>query len=139
MKPQNQPPTQQAIKTKTPSTKPSITGGIFSILALIVAGIAHFLTHAESRTNTEVTTPFGKVDDGPVADIAEKSVTGILSMPFIVVAVLFAIIAIIFTLIRLRKVKVTGLVFSLIWLGLSIWAIVIASGAMQVISADPVS
>lgn len=135
MKPQNTTQAKQA--AKTPSTKPSIAGGIFSILALLLAGIAHFLTHAEARTHTEVTTAVGKVDSGPVADIASKSVTGILSMPFIVGGVLFALIALLLTLVRLGKVKSTGLAFSLIWIAISVWAIMIAFGALDTLKADP--
>lgn len=130
-------PTNQPV-AKKPSTKPSITGGIFSFLALISSGIAHFLTHSEARSETEVTTAFGKVDSGPVAEIASDSVTGILSMPFIVGAVFFAGIAILFTLLRLRKVKATGMVFSILWIAICVWAVAIAFGAFDVIKADPV-
>lgn len=130
-------PTITQSEVKKPSTKPSITGGILSILALLSAGIAYFLTHAEDRSHTEVTTAVGKVDSGPVADIASQSVTGILSMPFVVVAVVLALGAIVFTVLRLRRVKAGGFIWSVIWVLLSVWAISIASGALNVLKADP--
>jgi hypothetical protein len=133
MQPQNIPPNKQP--TKAPSTKPSITGGVFSFLALIAAAVAHFLSHADARTHTEVTTAVGKVDSGPVADIASKSIAAVLSLPFIVGGVTFGLIAIIFTLLRLRKVKTTGLVVSLLWILISVWAISIAFGALTVFKA----
>lgn len=133
------PNTPQQNVPKVPSTRPSIAGGIFSILALMSAGIAHFLTHSESRTHTTVTTAVGTVDSGPIAHAASKSVTGILSMPFIVVAILFALLALLFTVIRLRKVKAGGMVWSLIWIGLSIWSFMLASGALNTLKANPAS
>ena len=136
MKPQN---LQQAPQPpKRPSTKPSITGGIFSILALLSAGIASFFAYPNpERTHTEVTTVAGTVDSGPLADIASQSVGAVLSLPFIVGAVVFGLIAIVFTVLRLWKVKLIGLIFSILWLGLAIWAISIAIGALNVNKADP--
>lgn len=133
MKPENV--TQNPLKQ--PSTKPSIAGGILSILALLSAGIAHFLTHSESRSTTEVTTAVGKVKSGPVADAASNTVTGILSMPFSVVAILLGGLALLFTALRLRKVRVSGWVWSIIWILISIWAISIAIGAISLLKADP--
>lgn len=124
---------------KQPSTKPSITGGILSILSLISAGIAYFLTHSESRSKTEVTTAVGTVDSGPLAEIASDSVTGILSMPFIVVAVVLALLAILFTVLRLHKVKTAGWIMSILWIGLSVWALMAAVNALQVIQYHPTS
>lgn len=131
------PNTTKQTPPKAPSTKPSIAGGVLSILALASAGIAHFLTHSESRTHTTVTTAVGKVDSGPVADIASKSVTGVLSMPFIVVAVCLGLLAILLTVIRIRKVKAGGLFWSIAWILLSVWSIAIASGAMNTLKANP--
>jgi len=133
MQPQNTSSTKQPVKV--PSTKPSITGGIFSFLALVSSGIAHFFAHADARSHTEVTTAVGKVDSGPVADVASKSISAILSLPFIVGGITFALIALIFTLIRLRKVKTSGLVLSLLWILISIWAIAIAAGALSTFQA----
>lgn len=137
MKPQNTQQTPQP--AKAPSTKPSITGGILSVLALLSSGIANFFAYADAngRTHTEVTTAVGTVDSGPVAHIASRSVSAIISLPFIVGAVVFALTAIIFTLIRLRKVKATGLVLSVVWIVLSVWAIVVAIGALDTFRATP--
>jgi hypothetical protein len=137
MQPQNIPPTKQPVKV--PSTKPSITGGVFAFLALASSGIAHFLAHADARSHTEVTTAVGKVDSGPVADVASKSISAVLSLPFIVGGITFALIALIFTVIRLRKVKTSGLVLSLLWILISIWAIAIAAGALSTFQAHPSS
>ncbi|MGH7241080.1 MAG: hypothetical protein ACREGB_02160 [Candidatus Saccharimonadales bacterium] len=124
---------------KPPSTKPSIVGGIFSILALMSAGVAHFLTHSESRSHTTVTTAVGTVRSGPIAHAASKTVTGILSLPFIVVAICFALLALLLTMIRLRKVKVAGLFWSIVWVLLGIWSISLAVGALTTLKAHPAS
>lgn len=121
---------------KTPSTRPSIAGGIFSILALLSSAIAYGLTHAESRSKTEVTTPVGKVTDGPVADAASNAVTSVLSLPFIAGATLFGLIALLFTLLRIRKVKTPGLIISIIWIALVFWALFIAFGVLSGMKAD---
>lgn len=119
------------------SHKPSITGGVLAVLALVSAGISHFLTHAESRSTTEVTTPVGTVDSGPVADVASNSITGVLSMPFIVVAITLGLLSLLFTVLRLRKVKTAGLLMTIVFAVLAVWAITIAIGAMDTLKADP--
>ncbi len=132
MKPENTPQ-----NTKKPSTKPSITGGVLSIIALASSGIAHFLTHSEDRSTTTVTTAVGTAKDGPIADAAGNAVTGVLSVPFSVLAIFLALLALIFTVIRLGKVKAGGMVWSVIWILLSVWAISVAIGAIGVLKADP--
>lgn len=114
-------------------------GGVFSILALIGAGIAHFLTHSESRSHTTVTTAVGTVSNGPIAQVASKSITGILSLPFIVGAICFALLAMLLTVLRLRKVKAGGLFWSIVWILLSIWSISLAAGALSTLKAHPAS
>lgn len=128
---------QQETQTKKPSTRSSITGAVVSLLALASAGIAHFLTHSDSRTTTEVTTAVGTVNSGPVADVASDSISGVLSMPFIVIAVVLAGLSLLFTVLRLRKVKAVGLVVSVIWIVVAIWAVMIAFGALETLRADP--
>ena len=133
MKPDNTPQNVQ----KAPSTKPSIAGGVLSILALLSAGIAHLLTHAKSHTT--VTTAVGKVDSGPIANGAGNAVTGVLSMPFAVGAILFAMLAILFTVIRFGKVKAGGMIWSIIWILFSVWAFKVAVGVFSILKANPSS
>lgn len=129
--------------TQSPTQKPkshrsSITGGIFSILALISSGIAYGLRNSDSRSTTEVTTPVGTVSDGPVADAASGAVTGILSFPFIIGAILFGLLALLFTFLRLRRVKTAGIILSIIWIAIAVFAIYTAIGVFDGMRADPV-
>lgn len=127
----------QPIPSKPKSSRPSIAGGILSVIAMISSGIAYGLRNSDSRSTTEVTTPVGVVNDGPVADAASGAITGILSFPFIIIAILFGSLALLFTLLRLRKVKAVGIIFSIIWIILSVLAIYIAIGVFDGMRADP--
>lgn len=129
--------TPQAQNVKKPSTRASIAGGVLSILALLSSGIAHLLTHSEDRSTTTVTTAVGTTKDSPVADAAGNAVTGILSMPFSILAIFLALLALLFTALRFGKAKGAGLFWTLVWIGLSIWAISVAVGAISLLKADP--
>lgn len=126
----------QTQATKSLKKKPSITGGILSVLALVSAGIANLFVRANYEAPTETTTVAEKAGEA-VANGTVKTLGVLFGMPFIVLAVIFAIIAIIFLLVRLGKVKATGLVWTIIWIGLSVWAITLAFSALNLIKATP--
>ncbi len=58
-------------------------------------------------------------------------------MMFIVGAIVFALLALLFIILRLRNVKVSGLIFSIIVGALSIWSMVVSIGLMSLLKADP--
>lgn len=133
-----QQPVPVAPVAKKPSTKPSITGGVFSILALIAAGIANFLTHPPLEQDPSLTTTSQKVGEA-VGNGTITVLASLLSMFFIVGAVVFALVAVIFTLLRVTKIKAVGWVFTIIWLILSVWSVVIVFGALDALKANPAS
>lgn len=121
MKPNNQ--TQSSVKQ--PSTKPSITGGVLAILALLSSGFAHLILALNSSSKTSPEAAHGAVEKAGVA-VSNGSFTAlavVISTPFAFVGVGLGLIALIFTLIRLGKVKAGGLLFSVLWIILAAWAI----------------
>ena len=134
MEPQN----TQTKPIKKRSTKPSITGGVFSILALILSAIGNGLVHARYKSPTEVKTISEKAGE-VVADGTTRTLGVIFGVPCLVGGMTLAGIAIIFTLVRLRRVKASGFIVSALWIALSIWAIMIAIGAFSLIKAHPAS
>lgn len=119
------PNTQTQNTTKQPSTKPSITGGILSILALLSSGFAHLILALNSSSKTSPEAAHGAVEKAGVA-VSNGSFTAlavVISTPFAFVGVGLGLIALIFTLMRLGKVKSSGLMFSILWIVLAVWAI----------------
>lgn len=119
------------------SHKGSITGFVLSLISLMFSGLANFLIHMK-YTPTGPTT--GSVDRevGHAVATGTTTVLGtLLSVPFLVGAIVLAIVAVIFVLVRLRKVKVGGAIFSAISIALSVWSFVIAIGLFDSIKADP--
>lgn len=131
-----QQPVPVAPVTKKPSTKPSITGGVFSILALIAASIANFLTHPPLENDPSLTTTSQKVGEA-VGNGTITILASLLSMFFIVGTVVFALVAVVFTLLRVTKIKAVGWIFTIIWLVLSVWSVVIVFGALDALKANP--
>jgi len=130
----NQP---MATPVKKVSHKPSITGIILALLALLSSGIANFFIHMK-YTPTGPTT--GSVDREVGHAVATGTTTvlgAIFGVPFMVGAIVLGLIAVVFIVIRLRKVKVAGAILSVIALGLAFWAISISIGLFDLIKAQP--
>jgi len=136
MQPNTQNPQTTAKPVKKPSTKPSITGGVLSVLALIVAAIGSALVNSKYKSPEPVTTAAEKAGEA-VASGTWRVLTTIFSIPLIVAAVGLALLAIVLTVIRLGKVKAAGWILSILWIVLSIWAIKIAYAALMVVKASP--
>lgn len=119
---------------KKPSHRASIAGGILSVLALMMSGLAHIMLRLEPEHTTQATTAAEKAGQA-VADGTAKALFTILSMPFTIAGGLLGLLAIIFTLIRLPKVRVVGLILSVVWLALAAWAIWAAFGALEMVKA----
>lgn len=122
---------------KKPSTRASITGGILSVLAFLSSGIATILVHLDTTSKGAVHNDLEKAG-GAVADGISAALFAVLSVPFAVGGIIFGILAVIFTTLRLGKVKVPGLIFSIVFIGLSLWAFVTAVSVFDMIKADPV-
>lgn len=106
---------------KKSSTRASITGGILSVLSLLISALGYAFAQADFKTvqNAHGVT----VKSDVVTQATGRTFSVIMSLPFLVAGMMLAGLAIIFTIIRLRKVKTTGLLISVLWLALSVWAI----------------
>lgn len=132
MKPNTQTTNTQV---KTPSKGSSKTGAILSVIALVLAAIGSGLIHADYRTKEPLSTTAEKAGDA-VASGTLHVFSSLIGVPFLAIGIFLGLLAIIFVVLRLRKVQTGGLLFSVLWLALSAWAIKIAIAAFQVISAN---
>jgi hypothetical protein len=131
---------QQNTKTpdvpiKKPSTGSSKTGAILSILALAFSAIGSALVNSKYKSAETVTTAADKAGEA-VASGTWRVLATIFSMPLLIAGICLGGLAILFTLIKLRKVKATGWVVSVIWIAIGAWAIQLGIAAFQVISAN---
>jgi hypothetical protein len=131
MKPNTQ--TQNTV-SKKPSTGSSKTGAILSVLALILSAMGSALVHSKYKADVPINTVAEKAGEA-VTSGTWRVLATIFSIPLLIGGLLLGGLAILLTLIRLGKVKVTGLLFSVLWIFLGVWAIKIAIDAFQVIKA----
>src|SRR5690606_12314624 len=120
---------------KKPATGSSKTGAVLSILALIVVSIGAALIHWKYQPEQAATSTAEKAGEA-VASGTWSVLTALFGMPLLVLGIGLALLAICMTVIRLRKARGGGLVFSLVWLFLAGWAIKLAADAFSLISAN---
>ena len=131
-----QPDTQtQKVSIKKPSAGSSKTGAILSVLALAFSAMASALVHSKYEAEVPVTTASEKAGEA-VASGTWRVLATLFSMPLLVAGIVLGTLAIVLTVIKLRKVKAVGLLFSVLWIILGAWAIKIAVSAFQLISAN---
>lgn len=119
------------------SHKGSITGFILSLVSLMFSGLAYFLMNMK-YTPTGPTTGSIEAEAGHAVATGTTTILGtLLGVPFLVGAIALAIVAVIFVLVRLRKVKVGGAIFSAVAIAISVWSFMIAIGLFDTIKADP--
>lgn len=134
--PASAPPATTPVAKKA-SHKPSITGFVLTLVSLLFTALANFSIHAK-YTPTGPTTGSAEAEVGHAIGTGTTTVLGSLfGMMFIVGAIVFALLALLFIILRLRNVKVSGLIFSIIVAGLSIWSMVVSIGLMSLLKADP--
>jgi hypothetical protein len=133
MKPTNQTPNTQ---TKAPSNGSSKVGAVLSIVALILSAIGYGLIHADYSTKEPLNGTAEKAAD-KVASGTVHVYSSLIGVPFLVVGIFLGLLAIVFIVFRLRKIKTAGLMFSIVWFFVSVWAIKIAIAAFSVIKAHP--
>lgn len=132
----NTPPTQSQPKV---SHKGSITGFVLAVVSLISSGIANLAIHAKYSPTGPTT---GSVDRevGHAVATGTTSILGaIFGMPFIVLSIVLGLTSLVFIVLRFRKVRIGGLVFSIIAILLVVWSFNIAIDALDVIKAKPVA
>jgi hypothetical protein len=121
-------------QVKQASTGSSKTGAILSVVALILSAIGYGLIHADYKTKKPLNGAGEKAADA-VASGTAHVYSSLIGVPFLCVGIVLGLIAVLLTLLRIRKVKAAGLVFSVVWILISVWAIKIAIAAFSVIKA----
>jgi hypothetical protein len=129
-------PASQPVKA---SHKASITGFILALLSLASSGIAHLLIFAQYTPNGPTNGSIDKQVGNAIATGTTTLLGAIFGMGFIVASFVFAFVAVLFILLRLRKVRVAGLLFSIVAILIIVWSISISLGALDVIKAHPAS
>lgn len=125
-----------SVPAKKPSHRTSITGGVFAILSLIASSIGSAMIRTDFRPEHVANNTASKVD-AVVTTTTVHVTASLLAVPFLVGGIVLALLAILFTLIRLRKVRAGGLLFSLVWLALSAWSLQLAIHAFNLLKANP--
>lgn len=127
-------PTPAPVKV---SHKPSITGIVLAILSLILSGLGNFLITMK-YTPTGPTTGSVESEVGHAVGTGTTAVLGaLLGVPFLVGGLVIAGVSILFILFRLRKVRIAGLLLSIVAVLLVIWSVSIVLGAFELIKAQP--
>lgn len=131
----NTTPGAKAPQPKQVSNRASIAGGVLSIIALILSAIGSGLIHSNIKTDA---TGYDKATQvaTAAADTTVSVTVKLIGVPFISFGIFLALLAILFTVLRLRKTKSGGLVLSVLWIILSVWAIKLAVAAFSLIKAD---
>ncbi len=128
----------QNIVSKKPSSGSSKTGAVLSVIALIFAAIGSALIHSKYKPVEAVTTTAQKVDVA-VAGGTWHVLATLFGVPLLAIGICLGLLAILVTVVRLRKVKAGGFIFSVLWILLGIWAIKISTAAFKLISAHRVN
>jgi hypothetical protein len=131
------------MKNNNPATAPkashkgSITGFVLALISLFSSGIGHLLVHAKpelaSSTNNDINVKVGNA----VSTGTTKVVGTVLGVPFSVLGITLAIIAVLFVVLRLRKVRTGGFVFSALTIFIAIWSLKISIAVFELIKAHP--
>lgn len=123
-----------ASQVKEPSHRASVTGGVLSIISLVLSAIGSGLVHANIKTNASGYDTVTKATTA-AADTTVNATVKLIGVPFLAVGIFLAVLAVIFTVIRISKAKNGGLVFSVIWILVAVWSFKIATAAFSVIKA----
>jgi hypothetical protein len=118
------------------SHKASTTGLVLAILSLISSAIGNAFIRAKYKPTGGNTTVNEKVGNA-VAGGTTHLLGIIFGVPLLIGGITLAIISVIFTLIRLKKVRVGGLILTILIILLAIWSFSIAIGAFDLIRARP--
>lgn len=129
-------PNTQTPQVKQASSGSSKTGAVLSVIALMLSAIGYGLIHADYKTKQPLNGTAEKVADKAASGTAHVF-SSLIGVPFLVVGIVLSILAVIFVVIRLGKVKGGGLLFSVVWILISVWAFRIAIAAFSVIKAHP--
>ncbi len=107
---------------------------MLSLLALFFSGVGSFLINVRYDSATANNSTAEQVGDKAASGLLHV-VSVLMGVPFLIAGIILAGVAILMTIAKLRKVKVTGVIISALWLGLSVWAVKIALVAFDLIRA----
>ena len=123
---------------KKPSRRASVVGITLALFSVALSGIGNFLITAEPNTQPSPTASQVENQVGQaVADGTLNTLGTLFAVPLLVGGFVFGFIAIVFILLRLRKVRVIGAIFSIIAILLVVWSYSIAINAFDLIKATP--
>jgi hypothetical protein len=128
-------PPAPAAPAKKSSHNPSVTGIVLAGISLGLSAFGNLLVHAHA---TKRDTPTIDQKVGQAVDNGVSHVLGaIFGVPFLVGGITFAIISAILLALRLRKIKATGIVLTILAVLIIIWSFSIAIGGFDYIRAKP--
>lgn len=126
---------QVAADHKKVSHTPSVTGIVLAAISLMLSSIGNALVHAHAPSRN---TPTLDEKIGQAVDNGTTHVLGALfGVPFLVGGITLAIISGIFLALRMRKIRATGMIFTLIAVLVIVWSFSIAVGGFDYIRAKP--
>jgi hypothetical protein len=128
-------PPASAAPVKKNSHNPSVTGIVLAGISLGLSAFGNLLVHAHA---TKRDTPTIDQKVGQAVDNGVSHVLGaIFGVPFLVGGITLAIISAILLALRLRKIKATGIVLTILAVLIIIWSFSIAIGGFDYIRAKP--
>lgn len=122
-------------KPKKVSHLASIIGSILAVISLLLSGFAYALVHLNDGSHAPTDGDINKQVGHAVDTVTTTVLGGLFGGMFSAFAIALAIAAIIFIALRMRKVKLGGLLFSLAAGALAIWSFVISYGVFDLIKA----
>ena len=133
----NTTPTPVPVQPPKQSHKGSITGFVLAVVALAVSGFGSMLIHAKYKPVGPQTGSANEVVGNAVASGTTKFLGTVFGVPLITLGIVLSILSVLFVIIRLRKVKASGLVFSVVAVLLAVWSFMISIRAFDLIRFHP--
>jgi protein-S-isoprenylcysteine O-methyltransferase Ste14 len=125
--------------TKQPGHSGSVAGLVLSIFALFSSATGYALIHAKFKnapsTATNVVDKAVEKGTTAAANGTGHVVLDLIAVPFLVFGIVLAILAVVLIALRMRKVRVGGLLLSLVGMGLALWGFLLAVNTFNVIKA----
>ena len=126
---------QAPTQPKKESHNPSITGIVLAGISLGLSAFGNLLVHAHA---TKRDTPTLDQKVGQAVDNGVSHVLGaIFGVPFLVGGITLALISALLLALRLRKIRATGIILTILAVLVIIWSFSIAIGGFDYIRAKP--
>lgn len=124
----------QTVAKTNSSKKGSKTGFILTLISLGASAFGSLLAHAHSSPKGPNNTAGEKVGNA-VANGTSHVLGAIFGVPFLCLGIALAIIGVIFVVIRLKNIRVSGIVLGTFSVLLAVWSMKIAIAAFSYLKA----